>query len=277
MNKLAIYVDKKNQSLNEEILFEIGSNYPNTIIESDNLKALEFTVTDNQSLMDFVANKITNHIANNFDELIVSEVVNDECYDLLEDDIEQLVSEISEEYHKNCGLFQEIKKILTNEGSFNLMGYLNFRGKERELEIKNFTFSAVDDFFNGESFDFSNYINMIHKFIYIQKPKTEYVHIIEKENEEYDVITSNGETVDLKGLLEELQETNTSSTLEIGDLDLIVSCLLSMLPKKVILHFNQPEPNDISYVLSEIFEGRHEHCEGCEYCLPNEKEENEED
>lgn len=151
---------------------------------------------------------------------------------------------------------------LEEHDSINLEGFINFRLKYYLEHIEEAIDKNIDDYFAEK--EYKEFIKILQYFVEIQEPKRETVHIIFKNNK-YNLIDEKRLAINNE-LIEELSEE--LSEIDINHDDLLISSLITIAPKKIIIHIdNTSNKIDIINIIKNIFQNKVTLCEGCDLCL----------
>lgn len=276
--KLIIDAGKDTQLIFEDILENIFYNSNSfTVGLEDNLLIVNIEDDENRKIyIDFVAGRIVNHILLNVEPKIIREEVELSCLDLLDDEIEENIAEIVEWelLHKNSkyinkykeDLKEEISDDLEKHGCFNLLGFLNFRFNMRRMEIQDYVNIALEDYFNDEEDE--QFANLLKRLVSIQQPQIDLVHVIMIGDNEYEIITSNRERVDIEEVqhLLEQQMFDDEYSEVVKQLHFIMSILMTISPAKITIHTNEKQDPYVPQMLKRIYSKRAIMCHGCEFC-----------
>lgn len=276
MNKLLIDVGKHTTQIFKDILHD--TNYDS---KSFNIALEEqyiiINIIDNKhlcSIINYISNKIANYIVNFIEPKIVREEVELMCLDLFDSEIEEDIAEKTEwltlqkdqEDRKRylLQLRDSIFNGLKNQGLFNLLGFINFRLKDRRLEIKENVNIALEDYFNDEQDE--QFVSLIKKIVSIQKIQTELIHVIMISNNKYEMITGNNEKVDIDDIRKVLDEITNKNNDTIEQFHLVLSVLMVLIPKDIVIHASEQYDPYITQMLKKIYEDRVNICNDCKLC-----------
>lgn len=265
MEEIAILTDKSHSKFNEILIKSIKEKYKdiNVIDEGYIIKLSYNKIKNKNKFYEFVSNIISNYIIDNFYKNLIQNIVEEDCYDFELEEIEKINEKVMNEIIKDLNIKLEIFELIKNRKCFNLNGFLLFRCKNKEYELEEKIFNEIDNYFYSQEMD--SFLQLVQKFIFVQIPKIDYVHIISKEDD-YIIITNEGEEVDLDELSNEIKENIKGVNIEINTIDLLISCLISLLPKKIYLHFDENSDNEPLELLAKIYENKHHICHSCEIC-----------
>lgn len=271
MEKVKILTDKENIRLNDDIIRSFKKKSSAKVkVNKTNSTSIELELEEtNPSFYDSVAKVISNYIVENIEKEIIKEIVYDECDGLPESYIEEVLGEIQweilykedeERKERNTKLNEQIASIIKKAGVFSLQGFMRFRFKNRFLELSESIYGILDALFTKKGTE--DFTTIVKKLIRVQLPKTESLHIIALKDSKYKVLTHDNEEINLQDLEAALDDANSDIGYEISIVELIVSTLMSTLPKNVYIHCSDEEDKVFS-IVKKIYDGR---CHRCEYC-----------
>lgn len=158
-----------------------------------------------------------------------------------------------------------VKKLLEYfEGSSSIIldGFVNFRLKEYIKDLEEVIDKAVDDFLMER--EYKEFIRLLRYFVEIQDPKFNVVHIIMECDQQYTLMDEKRQEITnecIQEFVTELSET------EINHDDLLVSSLITLAPKKIIIHNSEKFQNkELLDTIKNVFTGKVVLCDGCEIC-----------
>lgn len=277
MKNLIVNAGKDSTQIFEEILDT--NNYTSELITIDITEdqlIINIHDEDNFSLYtDYIASRVTNHILNFIEPQIIREEVELGCLDLLDDEIEENISQRVEWeiLHKNQQkrdnyfyyLQEDICDGLLNNGTFNLDGFINFRYNTRRLEIKDYVNIALEEYFTNENAE--QFVSVIKKIISTFQPKIDLMHIITIDTDEHELITDQNERVDMENVKRVVDELiYDHDEIEVDQLQLILSVLTTVLPHDIMMHTEEKYDPYTSQMLKKIYGDRIKICKSCEYC-----------
>ncbi len=140
-----------------------------------------------------------------------------------------------------------------------LDGFVRFRLKGFVEELREAADAAVDDYMIER--EYNEFIRLLKYFVDIQEPRMDEVHVVVRPGGLFRLLDRDGNVVDndyLEGVAPELVDA------EVDYEDLLMSALISVSPRKVILHFGPAE--GVTDTIRKVFEGRVSACPGCRLC-----------
>ena len=125
--------------------------------------------------------------------------------------------------------------------------------------------SAVDEFLIQKEYE--SFIAMLKQFVSIQAPLVRQVHIQPEPSGRYALCDENFEALTESQILGLGQEEVEGY---VTDDDLLLSALISLAPKKIIIHSFQNFKNKQLYeTIQKVFSERVTVCTGCKICTKN--------
>ncbi|SMO34464.1 putative sporulation protein YtxC [Melghirimyces algeriensis] len=158
---------------------------------------------------------------------------------------------------------RQVMRYLNQHHVLAVDGFFHFRLKHYRDGLIRLVEHAVDEFLLEQ--EYREFIELLRYFVSIQQPKCSLVHVLHIEKRQFRLLDRKGDPLQLKdmgSIAQDLLEQPFSHE------DLIVSTLLTVAPKQVVLHTQNPEENVIR-TLEQVFESRMTLCDGCSSCLPH--------
>lgn len=140
-----------------------------------------------------------------------------------------------------------------------LDGFVRFRLKGFVEELREAADAAVDDYMIER--EYNEFIRLLKYFVDIQEPRIDEVHVVVRQGGLFRLLDSAGKVVDndyLEGIAPELVDA------EVDYEDLLMSALISVSPRKIVLHLGPGE--GVADTVRRVFEGRVSACPGCHLC-----------
>ncbi|WP_053956158.1 putative sporulation protein YtxC [Inediibacterium massiliense] len=158
-------------------------------------------------------------------------------------------------------LMEEIMDYFKESTIFNIEGFVRFRLKNYIEELKIKTDRAVEDFLMEK--EYNEFIRLLRYFVEIQESKIHTVHVLMKDGK-YHLYDSRNILIQneyLEDLASDMAEKDISYD------DLLISSLITLAPKKIILHVsNKIHKKEIIRTIQNVFGDRAYICNGCELC-----------
>jgi putative sporulation protein YtxC len=161
---------------------------------------------------------------------------------------------------RKCKIFKRAYEYLEEEREFNIDGFIRFRLKEYREELAEVIEYAIDEYILDK--EYQDFIQLLKFFISKQDSKLPFLHVYHIKDRQFLLFDEQGNKVtddEVEAYLE--QWANHSLSYE----DIIVSTLITINPKKMILHTNEPGFTVIQ-TLKTIFTEQLTICTKCNYC-----------
>lgn len=215
---------------------------------------------------------LTEVILDNWEFQIVYQIIKDQYYYLKEEEKNKvllrtfnLLENSQDIYNKTIRWQRVLKKTqeyLEQNNSINLEGFINFRLKEYRNILGEAVDQAVDEFIMEREYD--EFVRLLKYFVDIQDPRVDTVNVLLKKSGVFELYDGNREPIDndyLEGFILEFIDN------EINYEDLLISALITIAPRRVILHFpDQRTVRDAIKTIKNVFGDRAEECSGCQFC-----------
>jgi putative sporulation protein YtxC len=150
------------------------------------------------------------------------------------------------------------------EGSDELIlkGFVTFRLKDYINELEEVVDRAVDDYLTER--EYKEFIRLLKYFVEIQEPKFDTVHILAEYSGKYSLLDNNENEITNECIRDFVNEVNEG---EINYDDLLVSSLITLAPKKIIIHnMGQIGNKELLETIKSIFPNKISVCEICHLC-----------
>lgn len=186
-----------------------------------------------------------------------------------EDEVGSIISDIEEEIDNDIKIQliikNKFKEVIEKSSSINLNGFVNFRLKFIKLYAAQVVERCIDSYLmKKEYMDFISIIKLIS----------------DSDEKEYDIVNvmfnNNKVQVYDKNMQKLNYLTNVEFSTELSPKintydETVINILLSVSPKKIILHDSKidkknKEAYNTADIIKRIFEGKVESCTGCKYC-----------
>lgn len=232
-----------------------------------------------EALRIHVANALADYIIRQYEAKLISRIINSNyCYfnAIEKKEILSLAVRIIRNDDKSFlnSLFQIrrrnmiIRKLLDYfEGSNSLIldGFVNFRLKDYMKDLEEIVDKAVDDFLMER--EYKEFIRLLRYFVDIQDPKFNVVHVIVRYDSKYILLDEHKKEITNECIQEFVNEITEG---EINYDDLLVSSLITLAPRKIIIHSTgQFRNKELLETIKNVFMGKVVMCSGCEICMMN--------
>ena len=115
--------------------------------------------------------------------------------------------------------------------------------------------------------EYEEFIRLLKYFVSIQENRPPAVNVLVRAEGVYELFDSNGRNITKKCLMEFLTDENVIS--EVNFDDLLISMLITLAPKKIIVHGSEKITNkELFLTIERVFEGEVVICKKCSLCKP---------
>lgn len=224
-----------------------------------------------------VSNGLADYIIEQYEEKLILRIINSNyCYfnSIEKKEILRLALLIIKNDDKNFlnSLYQIrrrniiIRKLIEYFGSSDkviLDGFVNFRLKDYMKDLEDIVDKAVDDFLTER--EYKEFIRLLRYFVDIQEPKFNVIHVLVGYDSKYILLDENKREITNECIQEFMNDIPEG---EINFDDLLVSSLITMAPKKVVIHSSKSFRNkELLETIKNVFWGKAIICPDCELCL----------
>jgi len=223
-----------------------------------------------------VSNALADFIIKEYEEKLISRIINTNyCYfnshekkDILElslktvqNDDKNLVNSLFQVHRRNV-IVRRLIEYLENSDSIILEGFVNFRLKDYLRDLEEVVEKAIDDFLMER--EYNEFIKLLKYFVDIQEPKFEVIHVLVGYDSKYVLLDEKHREITNECIREFVNDISQG---DINYDDLLVSSLITMAPKKVIIHSNgQFRNKELLETIKNVFTGKVVICSQCELC-----------
>lgn len=233
---------------------------------------------DIEIVKSYLANAVAEVILEDWEKHLIKKIIRNNYYYFSEEEklaISQKAQEIMEK-EKDYYAYQKLKQRKNNivariidyldlGQELIIEGFVNFRLKDYVLELEDTVDNAVDGFLMEK--EYLEFIRLLRYFVDIQEPRVEKVHVIIKEKGGFNLLDEVFKPINndyLEGFVLDLIDNDINYD------DLLISALITLAPKKVILHSASQEKNkEAIKTVNHVFGKRASICEGCGNCISN--------
>ncbi|AEV70422.1 putative sporulation protein YtxC [Acetivibrio clariflavus] len=223
-----------------------------------------------------ISNGLADYIIKEYEEKLLLRIINSNyCYfnSIEKKEILRLALLIIKNDDKNFlnSLFQIrrrniiIKKLVDYFESSNkviLDGFVNFRLKDYIKDLEEIVDKAVDEFLTER--EYKEFIRLLRYFVDIQEPKFNVIHVLVDYDNKYILLDEKKKEITNECIQEFMSDIPEG---EINYDDLLVSSLITMAPKKVIIHSADNFRNkELLETIKNVFWGKAVICPDCELC-----------
>lgn len=261
MYKLELFLDNYQNTfdsiLNKNILenIEIIKNTPNTYIfssssENDSLLKISDIITEfiiecyEKNIIKSLINNDYTYFSNSDKELIANKT-----FDLLtcnKNEFIKILVVLKRRFHiKQC-----ILKYLSENSYIDISGFIKFRLSEYKSLLSEVIEKVINEFKIQN--EYKEFIAMLKFFVDTQKDRVPKLHIVFEKDGEYTILNEHNKNITTDCFKEFLNEQQTLS-----NEDLLISSLISLAPKKIIIHLSTQNYNKkILSTIEQIFNNK---------------------
>lgn len=229
----------------------------------------------------YVANIIAKYIIERYEEKFLLRIINaNYCYfnaverkEILEIAKRNIICTDDNNIFNNLFLLRR-KNMITKKlieyfetsSEIVLDGFITFRLKEYIKELEDVVDKAVDDYMMEK--EYKEFIRLLKYFVEIQEPKCEVVHVRTFYNHQYSLLDAQKNEITNECIKDFVNEVSEG---EINYDDLLVSSLITLAPKKIVIHLEKHITNrQLLETIKNVFFGKVCFCQGCEICISEE-------
>jgi len=224
-----------------------------------------------------ISNGLADYIIKEYEEKLILRIINSNyCYfnSIEKKEILRLALMIIKNDDKNIlnSLFQIrrkniiIRKLVDYFESSNkviLDGFVNFRLKDYIKDLEEIVDKAVDEFLTER--EYKEFIRLLRYFVDIQEPKFNVIHVLVGYDNKYILLDERKKEITNECIQEFMNDIPEG---EINYDDLLVSTLITMAPKKVVIHnANNFRNKELLETIKNVFWGKAIICPNCELCM----------
>ncbi|AAO36766.1 conserved protein [Clostridium tetani E88] len=164
--------------------------------------------------------------------------------------------------NKKNEIMDEILECIKERNEINIEGFLTFRTKTLEKELKLIIEKIVEEYVIEKEYD--EFIKLLKYFVNIQESRIDEVNIIIYKEGNYIIKDKNG--IDItEELFKDFISNNVS--LEINLDDILISGLITYCPEKIIIHCVENCLNkELINTINNVFLKKVAYCNSCETC-----------
>ncbi len=258
---------------------EVNSNGSTIVCSFNNEKEVSDNIyeTYKNALVYHISNALADYIINKYEEKLIARTISSNyCYfnSVEKKEILSLALRIIRNEDKNffSSIFQVrrrniiVKRLvdyLQNSNSLILDGFVNFRLKEYIKDLEEIVDKAVDDFLMER--EYKEFIRLLRYFVDIQDPKINVIHVIVSYDNKYILLDESKKEITNECIQEFVNEISLG---EINYDDLLVSSLITLAPRKIVIHSTTQFRNkELLETIKNVFSGKVIFCQGCDLCM----------
>ncbi len=164
--------------------------------------------------------------------------------------------------NRRNSIIKKIGDFVSQNDEINIQGYIRFRIKEMEEDFQSIVDKIIEKYMVEKEYD--EFIKLLKYFVDIQECKIDEVNIFASKSGDYRITDRHGKDITEK-MSEGINTTgfNSGSTKD----DLIMSGLITLAPKKVIIHCLDYFTNkELIETIKKVFDERVDFCDNCKSC-----------
>ncbi|AUS95224.1 sporulation protein [Clostridium thermosuccinogenes] len=266
-NKINYSVKEVNSDNSTSIICSIGEDKP------DNEKSSQAY----NILMLHVSSALADFIIRRYEEKLITRIINTNyCYfnsverreilgislKIIRNEDKNFLNSLFQIRRRNI-IIRKLMEYFENSNSLILDGFVNFRLKDYIKDLEEIVEKAVDEFLMER--EYREFIRLLKYFVEIQDPKAEIIHVIVGYDNRYILQDEKRNEITNECIREFVNEISEG---EINYDDLLVSSLITMAPKKIVIHSSGLFKNkELLETIKNVFPGRVVICNGCEACM----------
>ncbi|TYQ17027.1 UNVERIFIED_CONTAM: putative sporulation protein YtxC [Acetivibrio alkalicellulosi] len=244
-------------------------------VDVSKIKPEQLSLIYNELIISF-SNGLADYIIKEYEEKMIMRIINSNyCYfnSMEKKEILKTTLYIINNEDKNFlnSLFQIkrrniiVRKLLEYYKCSNVLileGFVNFRLKEYMKDLEDVVDKAVDDFLMER--EYKEFIRLLRYFVDIQEPKFNIIHVVVGYDNKYVLLNENKNEITNECIQEFMNDIPEG---EINYDDLLVSSLITMAPRKIMIHGASSFRNkELLETIKNVFWGKAIICAGCELC-----------
>lgn len=159
-------------------------------------------------------------------------------------------------------IIESIVKCIEENSEINIDGFLTFRSKQFREDIEEIIDKVIERYIVEK--EYNEFIKLLRYFVEIQENKLECINILVSEDGTYRVTDDND-----KDMFETFKsELSVTENIEANAEDIIISGLITFVPKKIIVHkIENSGSKEFFETIKNVFGERYSICSGCERCI----------
>lgn len=159
-------------------------------------------------------------------------------------------------------IIESIVKCIEENSEINIDGFLTFRSKQFREDIEEIIDKVIERYIVEK--EYNEFIKLLRYFVEIQENKLECINILVSEDGTYKVTDDND-----KDMFETFKsELSVTENIEANAEDIIISGLITFVPKKIIVHkIENSGSKEFFETIKNVFGERYSICSGCERCI----------
>ncbi|OPZ94268.1 MAG: YtxC-like family protein [Firmicutes bacterium ADurb.Bin419] len=243
------------------------------------LNRVEKSTPEYDELVLSVSNGLADYIIEQYEEKLILRIINSNyCYFnsiekkeilklallIIKNDDKNFLSSLYQIRRRNI-IIRKLIEYFESSDKVILDGFVNFRLKDYVKDLEEIVDKAVDDFLTER--EYKEFIRLLRYFVDIQEPKFNVIHVLVDYDSKYILLDEHKREITNECIQEFMNDIPEG---EINFDDLLVSSLITMAPKKVVIHSAKSFRNkELLETIKNVFWGKAIICPDCELCLVN--------
>lgn len=166
--------------------------------------------------------------------------------------------DIGKTLYRHNQILSEVNQYLDTNSNLFLEGFFRFRLKEYFAELEKSVELSMDNFLVEQ--EYHEFIRLLQYFVEVQEPRIDEVHVLIKDKQHFYMLDEEKQPINQ----EQLQGVLTDINQDIDYDDLLLSALITISPRKLILHLS--DKTEIVDTITNVFQERVVICKGCPLC-----------
>jgi putative sporulation protein YtxC len=226
-----------------------------------------------------ISNALADYIIRQYEEKLIARIINSNyCYfnsaekkeilnlalRIIRNDDRIFLNSLFQIRRRNV-IVRKLLDYFESSNSLILDGFVNFRLKDYMKDLEEVVDKAVDDFLMER--EYREFIRLLRYFVEIQDPKFEVIHVIVGYDNKYTLLDESHREITNECIQEFVNEIAEG---EINYDDLLVSSLITLAPRKIVIHSTgQFRNKELFETIKNVFSGKVILCNSCEVCALN--------
>lgn len=226
----------------------------------------------------YIAKAIADIVTDVYQEKIIDRLICEKCYYLNSEDKKLIKYRVIDYLNRNEYMLQEdiipqiskkakilktVMDFLEENDKLIIDGLINFRLKFFTELIEEALEKNIEDFFVEK--EYREFIRVLQYFVELQESKVDLVNIIFKSDGTYQLFDKKMNIID-NDIFQEFAEEISENEMNYDDL--LISSLITIAPKKIIIHIEKSiQDKEIIKVIKSVFQNKVSVCSGCRLCL----------
>ncbi len=225
----------------------------------------------------YMANAFSDIIVYDMESKLIHKILTDHYYYFTPQEKQSILKHVdgvldSEEirYHdgitykisRKAKILHQIMDFLKENQTIHMDGFVRFRLKTYLYELEEGIDKAVEEFLMEKEYD--EFIRLLRYFVDIQEAKIDTANVLISEDGKYVLYDHVNRMINseyLDDLATEMADKDISYD------DLLISSLITLAPKKIVIHFAGKVKNkEIIETIKNVFSNRVYICNGCQLC-----------